>query len=249
MSYRDDRDALQQRVEDLERELTQARRRLDQIESARAKTERLEAELSAAQRNLDRIRTEIHTVSAEESPRRRPLAATHWVMLGVLAWGVVAGFAMMRSARSSRYSTPAYRTHGDSSSARAAVIPVGHDDEPAFRRRVKREGFVTTVSGDAPASVGDVCSVSVRPANSVRRTNCRVVVRCGEETLYGRTGAGYAHCDVRDGTPASATDMGDTSDDGDPILTLNLTAGNLIVSDEGDKPYEVTINLPPDADD
>jgi hypothetical protein len=257
MSYRDDRDALQQRVEDLERELSQARRRLDQIETARAKTERLEAELSAAQRNLDRIRTEIHAVGAEEAPRRRSFAAAHLVMLGVVAWGVVAGVAMMRSARSSRYSTPAYRTHSDASSARVrhaahqapTITVAGQDDEPAFRGRVKRVGYVTAVSGDAEASIGDVCSVSVRPASGVRKTNCRVVVRCGETTLYGRVGAGYAYCDVREGAPELATDEGETFEDGDPMLALNLAAGHLIVSDEGETPYEVTLRLPPDEAD
>src|ERR1044072_1806987 len=109
MTYRDDRDALRHRVDELERELAESRRRIEQMETARARSERLELDLATAQRSWDRMRAEIRRRPLDEPARRRRRSAAAMILVGMAAWGMVAGVALLRSARPFRHGPPGHR--------------------------------------------------------------------------------------------------------------------------------------------
>jgi hypothetical protein len=250
MSYRDDREVLRQRVLDLERELAEARGRLEQTETVRSKTDRLEVELAAAQRNLERIRGELHAGRDAAPPRRRPtFAAANMILFGVIAWTAVSSLVLLRPASEGDVSTVFQFEHeGGPRAMRMAGFDEDFGRERRSSRKIKLTGTVDEVSGEAPSSLGEACKVIVRPGGGVRKTNCRAVVRCGDETLYGRNGASYAYCEFEGGRLSRVTDMGTTSEDGDPMLELDVEKGRLEVSDEGDSPYEVIVNVPKPSD-
>lgn len=105
---------------------------------------------------------------------------------------------------------------------------------------VVRTGTVTKVEGAPPAGAGAACTVDVSPASS-GPSNCRVRVRCGGKLLYGDGQSGYNQCTLKNGRVGRLVD-GKTTD-GDPALDMDLAENTVIVSDDGDPSWKVTVGL------
>jgi hypothetical protein len=102
------------------------------------------------------------------------------------------------------------------------VPPAGTTVSPLVR-----EGHVVATSGPEILAVGEQCTVERTPV-AAGRFDCRVEVRCGDQTLYGadpRTG--YVRCDGRE----IVRDPDTTAFDGDPAMTLDLAHGLVTVED------------------
>ncbi len=112
---------------------------------------------------------------------------------------------------------------------------------------VSREGVVTTVSGEAPVTEGDRCSVLVLPDPDFPDSvpfNCRVLVSCDGRAIYGTTSTnGYVFCAVRDGRPVSAHDGAGSADSSDPMLDMNLAKNGVTISDDAPTRYSFSIAL------
>jgi hypothetical protein len=238
MSYRDEREALRQRVEDLEQELARARRQIEEAQAVRSKTDRLEVELAATQRTLDRIRGELRSGRQVAGGSRRGMATPLlFVLFGITAWTAAALGVLTRPGRTGPCRS---LEHED------RMPPIMTMAEAMADRKVPnvvRSGSVASVSGDALVAAGAECSVSVKPARLRPGINCKVSVQCGAETIYGEGESGYARCEVRDGSIASAVDTESSASDSDPVLALDLPARRLIVSDTGLRSYKVEIDL------
>lgn len=117
----------------------------------------------------------------------------------------------------------------------------------------------TVVTGSIPVSVALVRGTGrePRPSDPVCELfagpvvnsgfNCRVVVRCNGEILYGAGTGGYNRCVQRDGRIERASDSGASIEDTDPRLELDLSAGTLTVSDITDTTqWSASFELLPD---
>jgi len=83
------------------------------------------------------------------------------------------------------------------------------------------------IPSSPPASVGTECIVARRPA-TLEGFASRVVVRCGDHTLYGADGTGYT---VPSDDARLVIDEETSSFDGDASLTLDLVRGSVHLTD------------------
>lgn len=90
-------------------------------------------------------------------------------------------------------------------------------------------GRVRRATGQAPTTVGTSCTIEVRPDPGEH--NCRVIVTCGETLLYGTEGQGYNICGLRDERPTFARENNVTDEDGDPMFELDLVRRHVMISD------------------
>lgn len=103
-------------------------------------------------------------------------------------------------------------------------VPVALDGEPFVDRVMVRTGHVTA---STTLAVGTACTVARRPA-FVDGFSGRVVVRCGEHTLYGAEETGYTY----PGDDARLiVDADPSSTDGDARMTLDLVRGTVHLED------------------
>jgi len=132
------------------------------------------------------------------------------------------------------------------------VVPCGgsvseSDAEGRLKTGYRGAGSVRDVEGAAPARSGAACSVEVYPDPDFPGSvtfNCRVVVACAGQTLYGATpDTGYVFCSARDGAPATAVDASGSSEGSgaDPMLRMNLPGREVRISD--DTGWSFTIDL------
>jgi hypothetical protein len=132
------------------------------------------------------------------------------------------------------------------------VVPCGgavseSDAEGRLRTGFRGTGSVRDVEGMAPVQSGEACTVEVHPDPDFPDSvtfNCRVVVTCGGQAIYGASSdTGYVFCSARDGIPAMAVDStGSSAGRGaDPMLRLNLPSNEVRVSD--DTGWSFTIDL------
>lgn len=143
--------------------------------------------------------------------------------------------------------TASSHAHQASTTAQQALLQAGGGTNqgrglpvmPTFQP-VVRSGEVTEVTGTAPASVGDTCTVTVISRNGGNDLNCQASVRCGAATIYGGGTVGYLVCGIEDGQPTFGRDE---ETRGDPMLELNLAGDTVVVSDEPEPKYSVTIAL------
>jgi len=238
MSYRDEREALRQRVEDLEQELARARRQIEESQAERLRTDRLEVELAATQRTLDRIRGELQRRRPVLGGSRRSVSSPLlMVLLGMTAWSAIALGVMGRPS-----SLGPFRSFEPEARMPAIMVMA----EVMGDRKVPlviRSGSVASVTGDTKVAAGAECSVIVKPARLRSDVNCKVSVKCGDETVYGDGLAGYARCEVRDGSLVSASDKETTESDNDPALSLDIAERRITVRDKGLSTYEIAIDL------
>lgn len=83
--------------------------------------------------------------------------------------------------------------------------------------------IVEAAGPSAPVREGEACALRIQPAWR-QGVNCQVVLRCGEEDLFGgRRGGGYAVCDYADDAFLSALDEEPRSD-GDPAVDVDVRA-------------------------
>ncbi len=113
----------------------------------------------------------------------------------------------------------------------------------AFTSFVKRCGHATHVESKATVKQGAACSVAVQPLIGDPEHNCRVLVRCGDITLYGEDASGLNECALANGAPVSVDDK--DANDGDPELKLRLAENQLVVGDSGIDRWSVAIALDP----
>jgi hypothetical protein len=99
-----------------------------------------------------------------------------------------------------------------------------------FERTEERTGRVTVVVGAAPAPARAPCTVRVSPSGP--RYNCRVEVVCGGTPIYGASDFGFTSCELEDGRAVRAHDPVGSATEGDPMLTMDLSAGSVVVSDD-----------------
>ncbi|MGF1468481.1 MAG: hypothetical protein ACFCGT_20340 [Sandaracinaceae bacterium] len=99
---------------------------------------------------------------------------------------------------------------------------------------VNRQATLVSATGDRSLATGDRCEVRVLPV-AAGGFNCLVRVMCGGEILYPNPSqtAGYVPCRVDRGRPTSARDGGPTDRDGDPLVSLDLSGGSVVVEDYG----------------
>ncbi len=135
------------------------------------------------------------------------------------------------------------------------VVPCGgsvseSDAEGRLSRGYSGAGSARDVEGPAPVQAGDSCTVEVQPDPNFPGTvtfNCRVVVTCGGQAVYGATpDTGYVFCSARDGAPATAVDATGSGggSGGDPMLRLNLPDGEVHLSDDPGWSFTIDLDRP-----
>lgn len=104
----------------------------------------------------------------------------------------------------------------------------------AFDEELSAELLLRSVEGPAPvqARPRPSCTLRIRPELAEERLNCRVLLRCEGELLYGADTTGFSRCELDDeGRLIRATDPVATTD-GDPELHFDREAGTLTLRDE-----------------
>ena len=238
MTHRDELLSLQARVEAQQREIDDAKSEIALLRAAHAQKTR---EAETLRRELDELGAGVRPSHTPEPASRATRGRgfddepenLRWTLR--LSASVMAGVAlvgsMMLAASASRGAC-----HGASMRAHAVAPVVTH---------LVRHGAVVDTLGPEVAAVGETCTVERIPAD-VGRFDCRIEVRCGEQTLYGTTfDTGYARCGgrevVRDGEI--------TARDGDPAMTLDLARGRVVVEERvGLGTQRVEIALDPIVD-
>jgi hypothetical protein len=117
--------------------------------------------------------------------------------------------------------------------------------EGVLAPRVLR-GRVDSVSGPAPVAAGAACTATVTPGAGP--FGCRVVVACGDATLYGaKDTSGFTRCRVErtpDGREAITALDRPTDPMSDPELDLHTATGEIVVDDRRQAvPFRVRIAL------
>lgn len=112
------------------------------------------------------------------------------------------------------------------------VLMLGSGAAYLFVHRVSDEaltGRVVSVSGSAPATVGETCRAEL--SSELGRFNASAVVECAGQRLYGYGTFGQLQCECAGGRAVSCSDPLPILDDGDPMLTLDRRTGRLTLAD------------------
>lgn len=117
--------------------------------------------------------------------------------------------------------------------ARSMETTGGADGGVGFQR-FDGSGHVTSVSGEAPISVGANCDVRVLPVVA-GGFNCLVRVVCDGKLLYPNPdqSAGYVACEVEGTVAQHAVDAMPTQTDSDPLVTFDGAGQRVVVADYG----------------
>lgn len=110
-------------------------------------------------------------------------------------------------------------------SASPSAVPSGSDAE----RVASFVRFARVIDPGVPAAVplDRACAIEVTPVHG-SVFDCRVIVRCDDQVLYGESSAGYNHC----GSVPSRIVDGDVSrDDGDPALEVDFASGRVVIEE------------------
>lgn len=107
----------------------------------------------------------------------------------------------------------------------ASAVPTAGEDgrfEPFVH-------FARVIDPGVPAAVAldQACAVEVTPVHG-SMFDCRVVVRCDDQVLYGESSAGYNHCGP---VPSRIVDGDVTRDDGDPALEVDFASGRVVIEE------------------
>lgn len=130
--------------------------------------------------------------------------------------------------------------------------------EAAVRERLRLLAVPTRTDGDPPAAVlaafrdrrappsESACELTGATVISASYP-CRLILRCGGETIYGASSTGYNRCVVHDGEIVSAEDTGTTIENADPRLRLDVARDELVISDDdGTSTWSATFALSED---
>ncbi len=194
MAFRDDRDALKHKAEDLEAQLKAAQAEIDRNRDEAGRAARLEQELAQAREMLQRIEAQL--------PARAPRASASRVGLfvgGAVALAGLGGFLLLRAepapvpppvASVAAVSPPAVQAPAPLATL-PKVSPVAPPSPPVTAQRVRWPAKVKTATG-LPLAKGAACSI-----DAVLRASKphEVTVSCGAEILYRSTDKleGMAH--------------------------------------------------------
>ena len=215
MTHRDELLALKARVEAQEREIDEAKSEIELLHAAHAHKTR---EAEALRRELAALRDDggVGEPDADDEPIPRPELGRS-LRFAAIGLGIAMIGSMMLSVAAARHARVqrARMLH-------APPLAMASDVTPLIRH-----GEVVGTTGPEVLAVGDRCTVERTPV-AAGRFDCRVEVRCGDQTLYGadpRTG--YVRCDGRE----IVRDPDTTAFDGDPAMTLDLAHGYVTVED------------------
>jgi hypothetical protein len=215
----------------------------DPREALHAENESLRQQLKEKERELDELRGQQDYEPS--APSRR--AAVRWGV-GFASIGAILPPMMLMLAATHGAWVAQARYHGMSP---ARMMPVVHGCPMAhaamgferFTQAVERSGRVIETQNIAGVSPGARCTVRVAPVSMVD-FNCHVDVVCGDVVMYGTQPTGYAHCDVDGPVPVRAFDGEVTAGDGDPAVSLDLTAGQMLFLDRnGNTPMRAVLAL------
>lgn len=273
MSFRDDRDALLERVEGLERENEAARRERDEARRSAADVPKLEARLREAE-------DELAVRRRGESPRIQRLV----VLGGISVVAVLAAAGALvtmdlagrgREVELARRQAAAALRERDSLDERLALVESQaaelrrqHEADRQEREAATRvapavplpDTVTTRVEERAERTTARVQTAHVTHATGaapVRRgapcdvtltaevDDCRARVRCGEVGLYPDPGReGFFACEFDREGPVHGADVRRTELSGDPRLDFDRARGTLEISDGvGEAAWAVTLRL------
>lgn len=221
MTHRDELLALRTRVEAMERDIDEARSENELLRAAHAQKTR---EAETLKRRLEALHGGGDDGGGADGPPLRPgpprrqppeLQFGRAMRFAAIALGMtMLGTMMLSTVMSAR--------------ARSHRARMQYGPAPTSQvTPLVRTGTVVETSGPELLEVGDRCTVERIPV-AAGPFDCRVEVRCGDQTLYGadpRTG--YVRCAgqevVRDGNT--------TRFDGDPAMTLDLAHDTVTVEE------------------
>jgi hypothetical protein len=100
---------------------------------------------------------------------------------------------------------------------------------------IVRTGRIVNVEGGLALTPGASCTMVVKP-NDLGNFNCRVNVTCenmygGQSIVYGAEATGYGNCSWSGSTPLRFADRSATWQDGDGLLSYDLTKGMISIGD------------------
>jgi len=99
-------------------------------------------------------------------------------------------------------------------------------------RALRRNAALTSSTGPAPEVPESGCDMYARPYVSNGRLDCRVLISCGGELLYGAHDTGYNACTFADGAIMGANDEGNTAANSDPVMRFDRAAQTLTLEDD-----------------
>lgn len=239
MTHRDELLALKARVEAQAQELDEAKSEIELLRAAHAnKTHQLEglrreveleAELRAQAAEPPDQADPIDGIGFEnDGPPRRPQLrppnaardiARSFHLGAMVMVGVAMASGLMMTAAASRHA------HMRSAHGPHAMSVGSFDVTPVSP--LIRTGTVVETSGPALLDIGETCTISRIPVDA-GQFDCRVVVGCGGQILYGadpRTG--YVRCDGQE----VIEDTNMTAFDGDPAMRLDLARDTVVVEE------------------
>ncbi|MFK7988599.1 MAG: hypothetical protein AB8I08_21445 [Sandaracinaceae bacterium] len=234
MTHRDELLALKARVEAQAQELDEAKSEIELLRAAHAnKTHQLEglrreveleAELRAQADSPVQSEPNDGIGFENDGPPLRPPNAARDIArsfhLGAMVMiGVAMASGLMMTAAASRHAH-LRSLHGQ------RAMSVGSFDVTPVSPLI-RTGTVVETSGPALLEVGETCTISRIPVDA-GQFDCRVVVGCGGQVLYGadpRTG--YVRCDGQE----IIEDANMTAFDGDPAMRLDLAHDTVVVEE------------------
>jgi hypothetical protein len=263
VAFRDDREVLKQRAQELEQSLAEANKKLDVQKSEAARAKQLEAELAAARATLDRIEGQL----PKKSSRSQPLALGAVALVGAAA---VAGGAWLLG-RPSPGPMPSAAPTAEAAAASGEGIQLTVDLRDMQKRMPAQSGVAVPSPAPPPAKevtarwlgkAKTVTGLAIKPGagcsvDAVLRSNNRheVTVRCGDEVLYRSTdkleGTAHLSAGVQEllgdapGTARAAISWGDIGARNGPRAQASINSEAHVASAWRDTapPYRVDIEL------
>lgn len=202
MTYRDDREALQERVRELQEQVDGARREGQEEgrEAAEARVQELERKLSGVRQEMDRLEAELASLRGgapkKESPGRRPYAIVGVATLaaaGVAALHVLVDAARPEPPQVVVVSTPAPPPPDPPPNVEppvpepSKVEPPKAEPPPKPEARVAQARWRATVARAEGGPIGPGQPCFIDAAISTSETNAGVrslTVKCGEKKIY-----------------------------------------------------------------
>lgn len=189
MDYRDERDALRGRVDNLEQQLGEAKRELDAQhgDDRQARIARIEQQMGQAQRLLDGLGTELAALQGKR-PQRSPVLTIAVAVAMVTLGAGVAGFLMVRRAAEPPIAVravPPPPLELVEPAAKTPPSPPTRAPQPASRRaHAAWSGKVTRSTGSAPPP-GTACTVEATLGAAKEGVDAaELTVTCGGKVLY-----------------------------------------------------------------
>ena len=210
----------------------------DPREALHAENDALRQQIRDQERELEALRGRPEDERMQDPPR----AAMRWGV-GFASLGAVLPPMMLMLAATHGAWLAQARCHG-MDETRMGPVAGGYPMARApagverFTQSIERSGHVVEANNLQGVFPGARCTVRVAPV-SMPEYNCHVDVVCGDVAMYGGPSTGYAHCDVEGPRPVRAFDGDITAGDGDPALSLDLAAGQLLVLDREDVGFPV----------